>query len=174
MTNQTFEIKILDLHWIKYVDDPTDLCAHGHLYLKIGNQILSNKDNGDWTLSVTALNLMRTISSDYKANDFACQLIPCCGHFMVVDERTNELNILGCSSGIDWTIVNLGKNVTHLTGDGQEVVIDNQAYRKIVFNFADQVDQFYRNSKPKSIPDDESDRNAYLAFWKEWSVLRSS
>ena len=81
MTNRQFELKIIDLHWIKNVDDPIDLCAHGQVYLKIGEEILSNEQAGDWTLSAAALLLMRTIKMDYKKGDFGSQLIPCCGFF---------------------------------------------------------------------------------------------
>lgn len=174
MTDQTFDIKILDLHWLKNIDDPTDLCAHGHLYVKIGNQIVSDKEAGDWTISATALYLMRTIKSNYKANDFASQLLPCCGHFMLLEEKTNKLLIIGCPSGIDWTIVHQDNKVKHITDNGQEAVLDIQEYKTLVFNFADQVEQFYKDSAPKNIPDDESDKHAYLTFWKEWRELRAS
>lgn len=174
MTDQTFDIKILDLHWIQNVDDPTDLCAHGHLYVKIGNEIVSDNENGDWALSATALYLMRTIKSDYKADDYASQLLPCCGHFMIIEEKTNKLLIIGCPNGVDWTIVHQDNKVKHIAYNGQEAVIDESEYKTLVFNFADQVEQFYKNSSQKILPDNESDKNAYLAFWKEWRELRAS
>ncbi|QNF31213.1 hypothetical protein HUW51_00200 (plasmid) [Adhaeribacter swui] len=174
MTDQAFDIKILDLHWIQNVDDPTDLCAHGHVYVKIGNQILSDKDAGDWTLSSTALYLMRTFKADYKADDFGSQLLPCCGHFMVIDDKTNKLLIFGCPNGIDWTILHLDNKIKHITDSGQEAIIDFEEYKTLVFNFADKVEQFYKNSAPKTIPSDESDKKAYLAFWKEWRELRDN
>ena len=174
MSEKTFEIKILDLHWIKNVDDPTDLCAHGHLYIKIGNQIISDTDNGDWALSSTALYLMRTINQNYKAGDFGSQLVPCCGHFMLLEEKTNKLLIFGCDNGIDWTIIHEGNKVKHITDSGQIALLDKEEYKKIVFDFADSVEQFYKNSSPKKNPDDESDKNAYLEFWKEWRKLRLS
>lgn len=43
MTDNNFDIKILDLHWIKDVDDPTDLCAHGHVFVKIGDEVCSRQ-----------------------------------------------------------------------------------------------------------------------------------
>jgi hypothetical protein len=174
MIDQTFDIKILDLHWIQNVDDPTDLCAHGHVYVKIGNQILSDKDAGDWTLSSTALYLMRTIKTGYKPDNFGSQLLPCCGHSMVIEEKTGKLLILGCPNGIDWTIVHQDNKIKHITDSGQEAVIGFEEYKTLVFNFADQVEAFYKNSAPKTIPSDESDKKAYLAFWKEWRKLRDN
>ena len=82
MHNQQIEIKILQLNWVKYVDDPTDLCAHGSVYVRIADKIIVDaKDGTGWTLSAAALNLMRTLGRDYNAGDFAGQLIPCCGFF---------------------------------------------------------------------------------------------
>ena len=81
MTKEQFELRIIDLHWINNEDDPTDLCAHGKVYLRIGDEILSNEESGNWTLSAAALSLMRTIKTDYKTGDFGSQLLPCCGFF---------------------------------------------------------------------------------------------
>jgi len=47
MHNQEFDIKILQLNWIKHIDDPTDLCAHGSVYVKIGDKVIANEKNGD-------------------------------------------------------------------------------------------------------------------------------
>ena len=69
MTDNTFDIKILDLHWIKYVDDPTDLCAHGHVFVKIGEEVVADKDSLDIAVSSTALYLMRTLKYNYKKYD---------------------------------------------------------------------------------------------------------
>ena len=104
MSDNKLDIKILDIHWIKDVDDPTDLCAHGHVFVKIGNEVVVNKDSLDVTVSSTALCLMRTLKDDYKKGDYASQLFPCCGHFFMADEENDYVNIMGCPIGIDWTI----------------------------------------------------------------------
>jgi hypothetical protein len=89
MTDESFEIKILDLHWINNThDDPNDMCAHGHVYLKIGNDILSSQNSESWTVSATALYLLRTLKENYQPGDFGSQLLPCCGHFMTINENT--------------------------------------------------------------------------------------
>ena len=83
MKNQ-FNIKVLRQHWIKDdgKDNPEDLCSHGEVYLKIGDKEIANKESGSWTLSSTALYLMRTLNENYKPDKYASQLIPCCGHFL--------------------------------------------------------------------------------------------
>lgn len=173
MTDNSFNIKILDLHWIKDVDDPTDLCAHGHVFVKIGDEVVADKDSLDVTVSSTALYLMRTIKDNYKKDDYASQMLPCCGHFFIADEESDYVAIMGCATGIDWTIIHTddGK-IKHVTDNGQEAIVDKEEYKKLVLDFADQVENFYKTSLPKTMPPDDFDNKAYLTFWKEWRHLR--
>lgn len=173
MSNQKFDLKILDLHWIKNEDDPNDLCAHGHVYLKIGDEVVSNNQTGDWTLSSTALSLLRTIEKDYKKNDIDNQLLPCCGHFIIPDDKEETVTIQGCDTGINWTITHNNGTVEHLTDKGEKATIEKEDYKKLIFDFADNVEQFYNQSQPKIIPTDDFDRKGYLTFWKEWRRLRN-
>lgn len=173
MSSHNFEIRILDLHWLKNADDPTDLCAHGHLYLKIGDHIISDQTTGDWTLSSTALSLLRTIESDYEKNNYSNQLLPCCGHFFIAGEKQETVIVQGCDTGIDWKIIHTSDNkVKHILENGYEATIDKEVYKNAVINFADHVEQFYKTSKPKIIPADEFEKAGYLAFWNEWRTLR--
>ena len=173
MTDSKFDIKIIDLHWIKDIDDTTDLCAHGHVFVKIDDEIVADKDSLNVTVSATALYLMRTLKDNYKKDDYASQLLPCCGHFIIADNDKDFVNICGCPSGIDWTIIHTDDNrVKHISESGKEVTIDIDTYRKIVLDFADQVEDFYKSSLPKAIPTDDFDKKGYLTFWKEWKKLR--
>jgi len=173
MTDKDFDIKIIDLNWAQKEDDPTDLCAHGHVHVKIGNEVVADKDTFELTLSSTALHLMRTITCDYKKGDFGNQLLPCCGHFLIADETMDFITICGCPSGIDWTIIHIDdQNIKHITERGQEAIISKEKYIKLVLDFADQIEQFYKMSKSKIIPTDDFDRRGYLAFWNEWRILR--
>jgi len=173
MTDNNFDIKILDLHWIEDFDDPTDLCAHGHVLVKIGDEVVADKDSLDVTVSATALYLMRTIKNDYKKDDYASQLLPCCGHFIIADDEKDFVNICGCPSGIDWTITHTDDNkIKHVSDSGKEAIIDKATYQKIVLDFADQVEKFYKTSLPKTVPTDDFDKKSYLTFWKEWRNLR--
>lgn len=170
-----FELRILDLHWITGTDDPDDLCAHGHPYVRIGTEIVADATTLDVTLSTTALYLLRSLAADYKPDRYASQLLPCCGHWWILGEEYGpQVLIMGCANGLDWTITHTaGQRVTHRTAAGQEATIDGKAYRQMVLAFADQVEQFYASSQPKILPEDADDRLAYQAFWQEWRALRT-
>jgi hypothetical protein len=44
MNKCQFIIDILDLYWIKgEKDDPDDLCLHGDVYVKIGDEVIADK-----------------------------------------------------------------------------------------------------------------------------------
>lgn len=172
----SFDIKVLRQHWVKDdgKDNPEDLCSHGEIYLRIGDKELSNKGTGSWTLSSTALYLMRTVNRDYEIGEYASQLIPCCGHFFMVDENKDGFAIImGCPNGIDWTIRHIGTDqIQHISENGEEGIIGKNEYRKLVIEFVSQVEKFYEKSKPKVIPKDEFDRKGYEVFWSEWKKLK--
>lgn len=173
MKNQ-FEIEILQLSWLDNIEESQDRCAHGKVFVRIGDEIICNEERGAWTLSSTALYLMRSVNDNYAIGDYGSQLIPCCGHFFMADENDDEfVIIMGCASGIDWTIehINNGK-VKHISESGKEGIISKNEYRELVIKFATQVENFYDQSKPKVIPEDEFDRKGYEAFWNEWKKLK--
>lgn len=168
------ELKILRQHWIKDEgkSDNKDLCSHGEVLLKIGEEQLSDRSSGSWTLSVSALFLMRTLVDDYKTGDFGNQLLPCCGHFMFIEEETNGLHILGCPNGIDWDVKH-HKNIVELTTEkGNSTIIPSDEYRNSIINFVEEVEDFYGNYKEKELPDDQHTEEAFRQFWKEWNELK--
>jgi hypothetical protein len=174
LQNLQLEIKILLLNWIKHEDDATDLCAHGSIYVRIADKVIVDEKDGDgWTLSAAALNFMRTLERDYNPGDFAGQLIPCCGFFLIADDGGDHVKICGCFSGFDWKIQHDGNLVSHIVDTKQQAVIDIKDYQKIVLSFADQVQNFYKDSMPKTLPADDFDRKGYEAFWREWESLRN-
>lgn len=169
-----FEIKILKFHWIKEEnpDDKNDLCLHGELFIRIGNEVLSDLESGSWTLSAASLFLLRTLKMDYNPGDFENLLIPCCGHFIVAEENKPIL-VLGCPQGIEWTIRHIdGGFVKHISSNGSEAVITEEDYRKIVFDFADKVERSYMDA-PRNLPVDGFELQGYNAFWGEWKKLRT-
>ncbi len=173
MKNQ-FDIKVLRQHWIKDdgQDYPEDLCSHGEVYLKIGDKEILNKESGSWTLSSTVLYLMRTVNENYEPNKYASQLIPCCGHSFIADDDDFVI-ITGCPNGIDWTIKHIENGqIQHISESGEEGIISKEEYRKLVIDFANQVEKFYENSAPKVIPEHEFEQKGYEAFWKEWKKLK--
>jgi hypothetical protein len=62
----SFELKLLELHWLNNSDEQTDLCCHGKVFFKIGDEIVCDKDTFEITVSSTALHLMRTLKENYK------------------------------------------------------------------------------------------------------------
>lgn len=172
MSNREFIIEILDLHWLKPDDNDDDLCVHGRVYLKIGDSVLANKESGDWTLSSTALYLLRTLEYDYIKDDISTQILPCCGHTLIPDDDNQCVIIQGCNIGIDWQIMHDGNNVKLILEDGSETIVEFNQYKKTVLDFADKIEEFYNTSLPRIIPDDEYDRKGYRYFWEEWRTLR--
>lgn len=175
--NDEFGLKVLELHWISDTDQNQDLCAHGKFFIRIGNEIIADKDAGSFTLSSTALYLLRSIYSDYDKDisGYGNQLLPCCGHFMFqAEENIDFVIITGCPHGIDWKIVHTENNkVKHISEKGTEAIIDFEKYKKLVFDFADEVEEFYLKSEAKTLPNDDFEREGYLAFWREWKELRN-
>ena len=169
-----FEIKILKFHWIEEdnPDNKEDLCLHGKIFIRIGNEILSDFESGSWTLSAASLFLLRTLKMDYKPDDFENLLIPCCGHFIIAEEN-KSVEVLGCPNGVEWTIKHIGGGlVRHISNNGSETTITEEEYRKIVLDFADKVEQFYIDN-PRTLPDDEFDLQGYNGFWRDWKELRN-
>jgi hypothetical protein len=173
MHDNSFEIKILDFHWINHQDDQEDLCAHGSVYVRIGDKVIvDKKDNDCWTLSAAALYLMRTIDNDYVIDDFGNQLIPHCGFFIIPNDDLNHVTIQGCPHGFDWTIVHEQNKVIHIADTGEKGEIEYEEYKKMIFDFADQVENFYNDSAPKKMPTDDFASKGYTAFWNEWKAIR--
>lgn len=170
-----FTLKILRQHWIKdnLEDDPEDLCSHGEVLLKIGKELLSDKSSGSWTLSVASLFLMRTLLQDYTINDFGNQLLPCCGHTLFFDEKTNQLSILGCPNGIDWSVKHLNNTVELTTQKEQKTIISYKVYYNTIMSFVEEVASFYGNPKDKTPINDGFTDQAYHQFWKEWNNLKN-
>jgi len=175
--NTTFELKLLKSQWIKDdgKNDLNDLCSHGTLYLRIGDEILSDTNTPEWCTSVAALHLMRTLSSDYDPqNNYLAQLIPCCGHEMYYDETGSKVEIHGCPKGIDWRVVHYNTFVELITENGSSIKIDNSKYKSVVLNFVSEVETFYGNPYQKIIPDDALIKDTFELFWKEWNRLKKT
>jgi len=175
MQTDTFTIEILDHHWINgSKDDPADLCAHGFVLAQIGSEIICEKDTLDVCTSAAASHLLRTLVKDYVPGDFAGQLLPCCGHFMIASDDLKTADVCGCPSGIDWNVMHLPGNSVRLTSlSGTELTITFEDYKTQVLAFADGVKAFYDASSRKILPNDDFDQNGYIAFWNEWHNLRN-
>lgn len=170
-----FEIKILRQHWIKDdgLEDQADLCSHGELFLKIGDEILSDSKSGSWCLSASGLYLLRTVKQDYSMGDFDNYLVPCCGHIMIPNGEKDYVLICGCNNGIDWNVKHKNGKVEFITEKGIKTIIPIEFYVNQVIEFTDQIEQFYGDPKAKEVPKDDFDRNGFSQFWIEWSNLKA-
>jgi hypothetical protein len=175
MADNKFNIELLETHWIMDTDSEMDLCAHGQVRVQIGNEIVVDRDDkGGWTVSATAQLLLRTLERNHtEDNPVGDQLVPCCGHFLVFEDDMDEVYIVSCPTGHNWEVTHINGKVNLKTINGTQTTIDFDEYKSQVLNFVDKVENFYKSSKPKALPEDDFDRKGYLRFWKEWKGKRN-
>ncbi len=163
-----FKIDVTDFAWIDGPgDDPKDLCLHGKVTARIGEEVLENHG----TVSASALYLLRSLTEDHQTGQMT-QMIPCCGHFMVASDDLTEVYVDGCPNGTDWKVEQVCGGVKITTESGRETFVPMDAYRAEVFRFADKVESFYAACMPKE-PYDDFSRRGYTAFWNEWHRRRN-
>lgn len=165
-----FIIDVTELYWINGdMDDPEDLCLHGHAVAYIGGEKLEY----DCTVSATALYLLKTLTEDHIIHEDN-QMLPCCGHFYIPDAKLENIVISGCDKGIDWTVRHNGSNVILTLENGTEVTIPLKKYRQEVYRFADKIENYYKSCSPQKLPEDKFDHDGYIAFWNEWHRRRNA
>lgn len=165
-----FLIDATDLCWIDgSADDANDLCLHGHVVAYIGSKRLEFNA----TVSATALYLLKTLTEEHIIHEDN-QMLPCCGHFYIPDENLENVTIIGCDKGIDWTVKHHGGEVVLRSESGAEITVPLEEYRREVYKFADKIEGYYKQCSPKNMPDNEFERNGYIAFWNEWHRRRNA
>ena len=166
-----FKIDVDNMYWIGgAADDPNDLCLHGDVRVQIGDTLL--EDSG--TVSSTALYLLKTLTQDKIMSEFDIQMIPCCGHSLFANNNLTEVTVSGCDKGTDWTTLHSGEFIKLILPNGKETTVSLADYAKEVFAFVDKVEAFYNTCSPKILPNNEFDRNGYIAFWNEWHRRRGN
>ena len=161
-----FRIDAENLYWIKNdgIDDPDDLCLHGHVIAKIGEEIFDYNA----TVSATGLYLLSTLTVNHIAH-YEEAMLPCCGHWMIANDDLTAVDISGCTNGIDWSVIHEDGKIKLVTEAGNETFIDLDYYKAEVHAFADKIADFYRMSSPKNLlKADTMSRDGYIAFWNEW------
>ena len=164
------ELKALNLHWLEDTDTERDLCAHGSVYLKLDDEIVSEANPTDWTVSTAAYYLLKTLKENHNTAENA-HLIPHCGFTMWEMSENKELYIGGCDTGIDWNISHSEGKVIHEIAKGKFIETSFDEWRNAVCDFSDEVMRFYEISSPK-IVDDEADKKGFELFMREWKKLR--
>ena len=168
-------LRPMKLQWIQgAVDDPKDLCAHGGVEFRIGDEVLLDATSGQsLTVSAAALYLLRTLSVPHtKSNPVGDHLFPCCGFAMWHVCGSEDVVVCGCPSGEDFEVLHekSGAGVVVRAADGREWRIGWPEWRVAVFAFADQVSEYYAACSPKR-PFGE-DAAAFKKFKTEWERRR--
>jgi hypothetical protein len=163
-------------HWIDdAADNPADLCAHSGVDFRIDEEVLVATGDGDWTVSASALYLLRTLwPSQFKdgAGRLGQNLFPCCGHSMYGVEGEDDVVIFGCPNGIDFTVARDGDNILITGANGRTYQVSFLEWRGVVCAFSDEVESFYTASSPKH-PFGDVDKRGFEKFIAEWSRRRS-
>ena len=167
-------LQAVNLCWIQgAADDPKDLCAHGDVEFRIGDDLLVEADGKSLTVSAAALYLLRTLSVPHtKAAPLGDHLFPCCG-FAVWDIPDQEdAFICGCPSGEDFEVLHEvhAAGVVVRAADGRHWRIGWPEWRAAVFGFADRVSEFYSACSPKTPT--EEDAAGFRKFRAEWERRR--
>ena len=72
-----FTLEILDKYWLPGMPEEEDLCLHGEVRVRIGDDVLQDHV----CLSASAINLLRTLTEDRGLNPHA-QALAGTGHSM--------------------------------------------------------------------------------------------
>ena len=106
---EPFALSAGDFCWINgEADDPEDLCLHGHAVARIAGETVEF----DCAVSAAALYLLKSLTEDHLlGRPGQEQFFPCCGFFCVADETGENVEIVGCDNGADWTLRHEGENV---------------------------------------------------------------
>ena len=164
----SFSISAGSYHWINgEADEPGDYCLHGLAAAVIGDE----RFEYDCTVSAAALYLLKTLSEDHIMGEDN-QLLPCCGFFLCPDERGENVAIVGCGNGADWSVLHEGGSVRLITASGRETSVPLGDYAREVCRFADEVAAYYAACSPKPEPGDEFERRGWAAFRREWERRR--
>ena len=162
------------MHWIQgAADDPIDLCAHGDVAFRIGDNVLLDTNGKNLTVSAAALYLLRTLSVPHtQTAPVGDHLFPCCGFAMWDTPDQEDVAIIGCADGEDFEVLHEidGSGVVIRAATGGEWRVGWPEWRAAVFRFADDVSEFYAACSPKQ-PSAE-DAAGFLKFKAEWQRRR--
>ncbi|WP_053978594.1 hypothetical protein [Mangrovimonas xylaniphaga] len=170
---KNFKIKILDQYWIdKNPNNKTDLCSHGLIQLEIGETIIIDELDNDWTLNTAGLMLLRTINNSHDTNS-SFPIIQHCG----------QLAMLGCPISVDWQVSHKNGNVVIsdprklLTTDSKDLInysigqvnVERKTYIREIVRFCDEIKRFFKDKNRDFT--DEYYKSEWSGFWQEFDDL---
>ncbi len=176
MSPEDFSIAITRQGWLNSEPtDPSDLCSHGYIRLVIGGEVIAPGDEREYTISTSALGLLRTLESDHSPERpvGSGTLILHCGMLMM----------LSCPVGIDWSVTHRGGRVRlrdivrfdstdaseAVRFPGLEVELEEEAYRREVVAFARSAKGLFVGAE--KVLHDDTDRKEWGDFWEEYERL---
>lgn len=174
MKIDNFELKIIEQYWIdKKPENVSDICSHGEIFLKINNIIISDKEDGEWSISTFGLNLLRTIEKDHSISE----------NYPMVD-HCGGIQMMGCPISINWNLKHQKNKVImteitkHPSTDYEDVIdykglklkLNLSDYIKISVKFAYEVKLFFENNKAREIKNNY-EKEEFNNFWNEFNEL---
>lgn len=168
----SFIINLRNPHWLgESEDQKDDLCLHANVYLQINEEILDPGTEKVWCVSAVALRLMRSLIANHFSGEEQ-HLLHCCGHMMISKNDGTEVDIIGCSNGVDFTVLHCGSEIELITEESKSFTVLFEEYKEGVLAFAESVELFYLQSEDRHMPEDSFDKTGYEAFWFEWKTLK--
>ena len=149
-------------------DKTYDACIHGKVFLKIGDEILSDGQT-EWCVSASAYHFLRTLFQD-RLLDTENQIIPCCGNFLVPSEDKTTVTIVGCPNGIDFSVSHENEHIIIRTRDDKIFTVRFEEYANAVLTYAKQIQDFYTQNPPRRFQD-KFDKDGFSVFCNEWYAL---
>ncbi|SFJ54686.1 hypothetical protein [Thermoflavimicrobium dichotomicum] len=171
-----FEIRLLKQYFsgdMKY-----DLCSHGEIFLRIGDTILSDHEDGEWNISESALALLRTVVSDFPSNTLPKY------YFEGIEEEVNLIHHCGCFMlfcpiCIGWKVTHQGqkvvltdfqKNEGEMTYPNLSVTLPLREYATEIYHFAIEAKKLFEGHN-KIVKNNELFDGQYQWFWEEYDEL---
>ncbi|MHA7813683.1 MAG: hypothetical protein ACX94C_09855 [Phycisphaerales bacterium] len=179
-----FQLAFADFGWVED-ESTTDLCAHGTVKIKAGEDLFIEQD--DICLTVSALKLLRTLTTDFDSHpedgESRDLLLPHCGHGWIPMD-SGVFIMPGCPIGITWSVHHEGEvvNLSHFCSSESTsgississliaAQISQDTYRQQVLAVVKAVNHFHDSQPPRSFQNDEAEAG-HLAFWQEFDQLR--
>jgi hypothetical protein len=158
---------VIACHGIHWLGPPeTDLCAHGGVTIRLGDEVIVDHAERDWNLTVAGLMLLRTLDADHTASGDDDHLVPCCGPMWVADGPA-DVFVMGCRYGLDWDVRHEADTVAlRFSRRPEEVRVSCAAWRDAVVAFCDAVARFHGTTSKAQVHPDDADGVA--AFHAEW------
>ena len=170
---ERFDIEVLNQYWENQEEgDIDDLCSHGEIHLTINGIDVITELDGEWTLSTSALQLLRSLFSDFRG-EYTPMILHCGMHLM-----------MSCPISVSWDVthtqdavrINNVYKVPTVSGNAErykdtEVEMELVEYARPIIRFSDEVYEFFNQSAEKVIKGCAD--SEFAQFWREFNEKRA-